>query len=460
MNKFYLGIDVSKGYADFIIIDEDKNTVIDNFQLDDTASGHQKLAGLLKEFAEKFQGCIIYAAVESTGGYENNWFSSLLNLQSMINIHVARVNPFGTNHNSRASMSRVITDKNAARNIAEYLLNHKVKVIYVKTDKFFPLRRQWKFVRMLTKQRTQLYNQLESILYTANPELLAYCRHGYPDWLLRVILRYPTARDLSKARIAGLTAIAYVNEQKALRLISNAKESVAAATDTVTGNLVSSLVKQIIDLTRKIEKQSKFIADNCNLPEVEILKSFKGIGDYSAVGLLVNIYPTESFATTKNLASFCGVHPVWKQSGDGIWGMHMSKQGRAEIRSILYMVTKTAIVHNELIREIYARHLQKGMNKTSAMGACMHKILRIIYGMLKNNEKFNPGKDRANSRKTMKDKEWTKTTSHKLRRYQHPDQAAPISNRQVKKRKEQEKSQNEITSLRTGSIPRPSEDIT
>jgi hypothetical protein len=39
------------------------------------------------------------------------------------------------------------------------------------------------------------------------------------------------------------------------------------------------------------------------------------------------------------------------------------------------------------------------MKKTAAIVVCMHKILRIVYGMLKNKEKFNPEKDRANSTK-------------------------------------------------------------
>ena len=58
---------------------------------------------------------------------------------------------------------------------------------------------------MLTKQRTQLYNQLESILYIANPELLTYSKHGYPNWLLAVILNYLTAKRLTKARVISLS---------------------------------------------------------------------------------------------------------------------------------------------------------------------------------------------------------------------------------------------------------------
>lgn len=458
MDKFYLGCDVSKGYADFIILNEDKQTALESFQLDDTPSGHQQLCKVLDKFSSEYPGSVIYSAVESTGGYENNWFNRLWEFNGKSNTCVARVNPFGTNHNSKASISRIITDKNAARNIAEYLINQKKKIVYKKTDKFSSLRKQWTFVKMLTKQRTQLYNQLGSIVYIANPEVLVYCKDVYPNWLLKVLHRYPTARELSKAKITALTSIPYLRECKALSLIEKAKNSVASSTDDITANLVKSLVKQIIHLDKTINKQSKFIADNCQLPEIQMLKSFKGIGDYSSVGLLIELYPVENFSNTKKIASFFGLHPIWKQSGDGQWGMQMSKHGRKQVRAILYMVTKSAIVHNPLIKEIYVRHLQRGMNKTAAIGACMHKILRIVFGMLKNKENFDPEKDRTNSQKKMKDNNSKKTHNNKLRRYQSLDSDAPISKRQTKKRKEQEISQNERSSFSAGSIPSSSDE--
>jgi transposase len=43
MKSFYMGIDVSKGYADFMIIDSKKKPVVQGFQLDDTFEGHQGL---------------------------------------------------------------------------------------------------------------------------------------------------------------------------------------------------------------------------------------------------------------------------------------------------------------------------------------------------------------------------------------------------------------------------------
>jgi hypothetical protein len=50
MEPFYLGVDVSKGYADFMILDSEKQPAVKGFQLDDTFDGHQSLYGMLDCF--------------------------------------------------------------------------------------------------------------------------------------------------------------------------------------------------------------------------------------------------------------------------------------------------------------------------------------------------------------------------------------------------------------------------
>lgn len=105
------------------------------------------------------------------------------------------------------------------------------------------------------------------------------------------------------------------------------------------------------------------------------------------------------------------------------------------------MVTLTALQSNPLIKSIYAQRLEKGMEKMSAIGYCMHKILRIIYGMLKSNTAFDPEIDHKN-----REKEANKTKSvakDASRRYQGYDSKAPISGRQSKRRMERKQSQND-----------------
>ena len=228
--------------------------------------------------------------------------------------------------------------------------------------------------------------------------------------------------------------------ERARKLITDAKTSVASAADPITEQLISATVNQILQLKKTIKAQTKIMAVECAIPEVELLKTFTGIGDYSAIGLMLEIQAVERFSTAKNLASFFGIHPVYKTSGDGAAGFRMSKKGRKEPRAILFMVTMSAITCNSLIRDIYQKHVANGMEKMAAIGLCMHKILRIIYGMLKNNTPFNPEVDLKNRKRT-NTKSQQKSTD-KNRRFQEFDTDAPISRRQKKKREEQRLSQN------------------
>ncbi|MBT8331013.1 MAG: transposase, partial [Deltaproteobacteria bacterium] len=360
---------------------------------------------------------------------------------------------------SKADLKKNTTDKISAKNIAEYLIAHPEKVVYQQQDKFASLRKQWGFVQMLTKQCTQLLNQLHSLLYTANPELLSYCRDGMPAWVLKLLLKYPTAAKLKKARDKTVAKIPYVSQSRAKQLIAGAKHSVASATDPVTAQLITATVGQILQLKKTIAAQTDLMTAQWDVPEVKLLKTFTGIGDISAIGLILEIQSVARFKSSKKLASFWGLHPVYKISGDGSGAFKMSKQGRVNPRKILYTVTLSAIEHNPVIKPIYQYHLQQGKHKMDAIGICMHKILRIIYGMLKNNTAFDPKIDAANRQRSLPDIT-AYPKKNKNRRFQRYDSKAPVSRRQRKKRLEREQSHSVITDTKCGiSAPVPIGDI-
>lgn len=48
-------IDVSKGYADFAFLDQDKQSLCTSFKLMDNRSGHDKLFNKIKEISNKFE---------------------------------------------------------------------------------------------------------------------------------------------------------------------------------------------------------------------------------------------------------------------------------------------------------------------------------------------------------------------------------------------------------------------
>jgi len=437
IKNFYLGIDVSKGYSDFVIVDEKKKPVEPNFQLDDTFEGHCKLYEILTAFFRIHPDCTLYAAVESTGSYENNWLNRLLDFATAFPVKVARLNPWGVSLNSQADLKRNKTDKISAQDVAEYLIAHPEKVEYQQQKFGDTIKEQFNYIRLLNKQKVQLLNLLEIDIYKANPELVIYCKNGISAWILQLLKHYPTAKQLANATVKTLNKIPYISSKKAKLIIKRAKTSVASAVDSMTVDRIIELVDDILKKIDQIDNQKNRLKKNKNmLPEkVSLLESFKGIGTYSAIGLLIHIECVERFATSKHISSFFGVHPIYKQSGDGVWGYHMSKKGDVVVREILYMVTLSAIRWNPLIKEIYAHNIAKGKTKKDAMGVCMHKILRIVYGMLKNNTAFDPDIDRQNQKQQYNTSKTRRNNQN--RRYQDHDDDAPISRRQTKKRKEQ-----------------------
>lgn len=434
MLRYYLGLDASKGYADFALLDEAKQLLESTFQLDDTYEGHHALLQYLQTFFTQHPEAELFVAVESTGGYENNWYERLKALGQILRVRVARLNPAAVKANAEAGMRRNRTDALSAREVADYLMAHPEKVRYDESS--YPLlRRRWKFIRLLSKQKTQLLNQLDSLLYVTMPELLSLCRNGYPQWLLQLLKTYPTYHQLQAAGEAGLGKLPYLSPRKAERVIQLVQHGIGKR-DPLSGPMILFLAEQILQLESQITLQKKLLAENYHEAQAEIdrLRSFKGIGVFSAVGLLLNIVDVGRFSHVKKLVSYFGLHPVLKQSGDGVGRVRMSKKGRAEPRAILFMVTFSAMRFNPVIKATYVNALGHGLTKMAAMGVCMHKIIRMVYGMLKHSTLFDPNVDAVYQTRTRAQITMEKPQTDKRRRLQAFDKNAPISARQHRKR--------------------------
>ena len=119
----------------------------------------------------------------------------------------------------------------------------------------------------------------------------------------------------------------------------------------------------------------------------------------------------------------------------------MSKKGRKEPRNLLFIAAFTAIQHNDYLKAYYNAQLENGMAKMVAIGKVMHKLIRIVFGVLKNKQAFNAEIDRKNINKKPAKKSAFAKKENKSRRFQKLGTDAPISKRQSKKRREQQVAQ-------------------
>jgi transposase len=439
--KGFLGIDVSKGYADFLLLDEHKEVLEEGFQLDDNLAGRQKLKILIEQWVSKGLK-ELYCGVESTGGYENNWYSLLKNLSKRINLQVVRLNARAVKAVSEASLKRTITDAVSAYNIGSYLISFPEKISYASAElhtneRFKEGRQHYSYIRMQIKQKVQLNNQLEKLLYQHFAEILLYCRHGIPGWLLRMLSRYPCADAVVRAGTKKLSDIKGISAAKAQVLIKKSSQSVQKINPQIQ-HVIAATAKEILHKEALIHDEKAFLIPHYqDAQEVRTVNSIQGVGVESAVLVLLEIEDIRRFEHCKKMTAYFGVHPTFKQSGDGTWGSHMSKKGRGEIRAVLYMTALSGIRCNPILKQVYARMRTKGMKHYQAMGVVMHKLLRIIYGVLKNKTNFDPRVDEENTRKANEKQKDQNSSEQKKHRYQIESADAPISRRAAQKRKKQ-----------------------
>ena len=454
--EFFLGIDVSKGYADFALMDAALELAEPCFQLDDSNSGHEKLSEIIEAYFLTNPEMELYCGVESTGGYERNWLNYLLLLGIRFKLKSALINPALVKGISKAALNRSITDETSAINVALYLANFKSKIIFSQTDgqqsnPFESGRSLYTYQKMIVKQSIQLQNQLEKIIYQHFSEALVYCRHGMPKWLLNVLNKYPSAKDICKAGITKLVKIKGVSEQRAKGLIKKA-EGNSQYCDRNIIFIINHTTAEIIHKKEEIAAIDKYmIKEYSNHPLVKLLSTITGIGPLTAILVLFEIEDINRFSTAKKLVAYFGLNPEYRVSGDGKWGNHLSKKGRKMMRARLYMCCLTAANRDPMMKQLYARYRGMGKNHYFAMGVLMHKMLRVIYGMLKSGKPYDIAIDQQNREKAAEKQgdiaqqklQQVRENRKKSRRYlsENTEDAAPISKWKHKKIKELETSQ-------------------
>ena len=118
----------------------------------------------------------------------------------------------------------------------------------------------------------------------------------------------------------------------------------------------------------------------------EILISIPGIGPITSAILLADL-PELGVFNRQKIAALVGIAPFNKDSGR-MCGKRRVKGGRANIRSVLYMATLSAIKCKPVIQMIYQQLCRRGKEKKVAIVACMRKLLTILNTMIRDNQPF------------------------------------------------------------------------
>jgi transposase len=156
--------------------------------------------------------------------------------------------------------------------------------------------------------------------------------------------------------------------------------------DATLGKLetrIKNLLKTQPDLTR----------------QVELADSISGVGLLTAAVAVAELPPIERLEHAGQAVALAGLDPRKKTSGTSVHTVpRLSKMGSRLLRQTLYMAALTALRHNPIIRALGERLQAKGKGGKRAVVAAMRKLVRLIYGVLKQGKPFDSNwenRDRA-----------------------------------------------------------------
>ena len=453
--------DVSKGYADFIAVDGDRQILVELFQLDDNRTGHDQLRQQLLTLRKTYRPRRILLVVESTGGLEDNWLRTVKQPALAGWVEGYRLNAKITHHEYRVQRRNSVSDAVSALTIAHHVVKNLASFVppaVVVDAAYAPARNLIRHLTALDQDCTGHKNSLQQLLYQYLPSLVAFVPKNWSKYFLQMLITYGSKRSIQQAANQGFKQLKRVPRGKAQQIYEALRDGIdPKETPPLVVLALQSKARRILALQEEI---ATLEAQLCKLApvrsqQVDLLCSIGGMGRVAATTLLCFIEDVDRFDSAKEMAAFFGVQPRIKTSGDGHVKVGMSKQGSGIVRRSLYLLAFRTLGQEPYLKSIYTKFRQRGMTHDGALGVLMHKLLRIIYGILKSGTAFNPGIDQLNQVDPRQSPAAPPAKpiekQDPKRRFQAPSPDAPLSNRQRRQRKKDQESQAATEAERAGS---------
>jgi transposase len=265
-----------------------------------------------------------------------------------------------------------------------------------------------RYYEELDSEITPLYNRMHSILQLSFPELQKIFStrsvlflnivqlFPHPDEVLvrskTVVcnqLRTSTRQNLSLTRV----------EQKGVALLEAAHNSYPAISkDDVRCEQVREYARRIAELKTKKELLVRRMVElSKNQQEYQVLISFPGIGEATAVRIIGEIGDIRRFKNHKKLNAYVGIDIMRYQSGNTYYKDKINKRGNKKLRKILFYMIQTMIKLRRLGRNHFVEYYDKlktqPYNKCHKVAsiACVNKLLKNIFFLISNNMNYDYG---------------------------------------------------------------------
>lgn len=403
------GIDVGKRFSEMALLSP-SNQVYGRARIHhDSYSNFDKAYELLRKAEKEFAAKPV-VVMESTGHYHKILFCAL----TKAGYEVCVINPIQTNSIKNIGVRKVKNDKVDARKIALLYRFEQLKTTIIPQEDIDCLRSLCRHYFKLSDQLTAYKNRLLGIIDQIFLSFTDVFKDVASVTSLAILDKYPTPEDILKADREELISLIRQAARKNLKwatgkyelLCSKARDfnplslnSIANAA-MLTANI--AMIKTLMQsqegalkaIYKLLEQDSEKDMPVLSLT-IEILCSIPGIGLLTAATTVAEVGDFSAFSKPGKLAAYFGIDPSVKQSGQFEGSENtMSKRGSRLLRRVLFTTALANIrkksngkEHNPVLYEYYRKKCASKPKKV-ALGAVMHKLVDIIFAVLRDRKPF------------------------------------------------------------------------
>lgn len=144
---------------------------------------------------------------------------------------------------------------------------------------------------------------------------------------------------------------------------------------------IKTLRKTLRTLERKILEIIKANRELCK--QMEVIKSIPGVGEQTALYMIISTKGFTAFDNWRKFACYAGVAPFEHTSGSSIrMKARVSHFADKKIKSLLQMCVLSAIKYDRQIREYYQRKKDEGKHTMLVMNNVRCKIISRIFAVV------------------------------------------------------------------------------
>ena len=367
------GIDIGKDSHFFSLVrKEDGEVLAQPRKFTNTSEGFKTLTDSFIPYDKES----ILIGMEDTGHYHFVLLKYLLDRK----FNVALINPTATDFTRKANGSISKNDRLDTLTICDVLSSNKPKKPYrISKYSSFDLYEQRGLTRHHhnLKEEINVYtNRLQKCIDIVFPEYKSLLPSKYGRVYISVLKAYGSAANIAKADIRSLRKC-------------SAKKSIGIPSVSEVIQ-IRHLIDQIELIKEQLEEIDKKIEEFSHQTNSPIL-SIPGISHFSGTSILAELGDINNYNKAAQIIKRAGVAPlVYESSKYQAKHTAITKSGSKYLRKTLYQIILPVIRYNPVFQKYYDLKISQGKSHRCACGHCVRKLLRIIFHLLKTNQKFDP----------------------------------------------------------------------